>query len=435
MSREEEPIKLGKNEKELYSESCPITQDTLITKLEDMYINSQEQYSSLSESLDFFIPSSTLFSSKQEEQNSHPSPPKKESLPIIPLTQKALLNSFNTQKTTMILQKVLFEASKDDIENIVNELFGKYRQIIKNKNGNYFCTDLFKVCDQKQRIKILNELTNTICDDCVDKYGTHPIQTLIEFSSCEEEYNLILNSFNDYNKLLFASINPNGSYVITKIIEHIPEKYRMNFNSLFIKIICFICTKKFGVCNAKKFVACTKNEEILRKLIDLIKDNFVNISSNDYGNYLIQYIVERWWNTSGGDEIKEQITDNIQILAKNKYSAFIIDLFLKLASKEDKMLLITKINTNSNNNINPNNIDNILIMKIMKSIGQTYACDNKNKTNFNFINNNNYINNSQLSLLLNNLGNNNEINNNMSLPVINLNQNNKIIKNNKLHYN
>ena len=435
MSREEEPIKLGKNEKELYSESCPITQDTLITKLEDMYINSQEQYSSLSESLDFFIPSSTLFSSKQEEQNSHPSPPKKESLPIIPLTQKALLNSFNTQKTTMILQKVLFEASKDDIENIVNELFGKYRQIIKDKNGNYFCSDLFKVCDQKQRIKILNELTNTICDDCVDKFGTHPIQTLIEFSSCEEEYNLLLNSFNDYNKLLFAAINPNGSYVITKIIEHIPEKFRMNFNLLFVRIICFICTKKFGVCNAKKFVACTKNEEILRKLIDLIKDNFVNISSNDYGNYLIQYIVERWWNTSGGDEIKEQITDNIQILAKNKYSAFIIDLFLKLASKEDKMLLITKINTNSNNNINPNNIDNILIMKIMKSIGQTYACDNKNKTNFNFINNNNYINNSQLSLLLNNLGNNNEINNNMSLPVINLNQNNKMIKNNKLHYN
>ena len=156
MSLQDELFKIEKNKKDLESESCPITQDTLISKLENMYKSSQEKSLSLSESVDFCIPSSTLFSSKQEEKKNLPSPLKNDSSPQIPLTQKALLNSFNTQKTTMILQQVLFEASKDDIENIVNELFGKYRQIIKDKNGNYFCSDLFKVCDQKQRIKILN---------------------------------------------------------------------------------------------------------------------------------------------------------------------------------------------------------------------------------------------------------------------------------------
>ena len=100
------------------------------------------------------------------------------------------------------------------------------------------------MCNQSQRIKILKELSNTICDDCINNFGTHPIQTLVEFSSCEEEYNLLLNSFNNYNKLLFASIDPNGSYVITKIIEHIPEKFKKNFNLLFVSIFCFICTKK-----------------------------------------------------------------------------------------------------------------------------------------------------------------------------------------------
>ena len=50
-----------------------------------------------------------------------PSLIKNDSSPQIRLTQKALLNSFNTQKIK--LQQVLFVASKDDIENIVNELF------------------------------------------------------------------------------------------------------------------------------------------------------------------------------------------------------------------------------------------------------------------------------------------------------------------------
>ena len=139
-----------------------------------------------------------------------------------------------------------------------------------------------------QRIKILNELSNTICDDCANNFGAYPLKTLIEFSSSEEEYNLLLNSFNNYNKLLFASIDPNGSKVISEIIEHIPEKFKKNFNLLFVSIFCFICTKKFGVCNAKKFVSCTKNDEIIKKIMDLVKDNFVSISTNEFGNYLIQ---------------------------------------------------------------------------------------------------------------------------------------------------
>ena len=32
---------------------------------------------------------------------------------------------------------------------------------MKDKNGNYFCSDLFEVCDQSQRIKILKEIKVT----------------------------------------------------------------------------------------------------------------------------------------------------------------------------------------------------------------------------------------------------------------------------------
>ena len=64
---------------------------------------------------------------------------------------------------------------------------------------------LFKVCNKNQRIIILKEICNTIGDDCVDEYGSHPMQTLIELSECEEEYKLILSSFNDYNSLIFIT--------------------------------------------------------------------------------------------------------------------------------------------------------------------------------------------------------------------------------------
>ena len=111
----------------------------------------------------------------------------------------------------------------------------------------------------------------------------------------------------------------------------------MKFNLLFVSIICFISTKQFGVTNAKMFVSYTKSDEIIRKLMLLIKDNFINISFNDYGNYLIQHILEKWWNTNEGEEIKEQIKENIKALTTNKYASYIVSLYYKLANKDEKM--------------------------------------------------------------------------------------------------
>ena len=429
MSLKDEPFYSGKITKDTDIDSVPPTQDSLISKLQTAYQRSLEQNLSLSESIDFPVNSSTLFSSNLEEENSKISPPKINTNSHLQLTQKTILNSFATKRTTLILQKALFEASKEEIDNIVNELSGKYRQIIKDKNGNYFCSDLVKVCNQNQRIKILKELSNTICDDCANNFGAYPIKTLIEFSSSEEEYNLLLNSFNNYNKLLFASIDPNGSKVISEIIEHIPEKFKKNFNLLFVSIFCFICTKKFGVCNAKKFVSCTKNDEIIKKIMDLVKDNFVSISTNEFGNYLIQYMLEKWWNTDEGEEIKEQIRENFRTLATNKYANFIVDLYLKLENNEEKILLIKTLKINLNNKLN--NEDNSIFMRIMNSLGQlNNKNDSKNTNNHknnykknissvnNFGTNNIIFNNSnQIPLSLNNLGNNNNIINNNQIPI------------------
>ena len=137
--------------------------------------------------------------------------------------KSTILSAFHSQRNTIILQKSLSEINKDTINFIVQELSGTFSKIIKNKNGNYFCTDLFKLCDKEQRILILKEISNTISKDCIDEYGTHPIQTLIELSKCEEEYKLILSSFNDYKAILNAA-NLNGSYVIQKM-NYLLNKY------------------------------------------------------------------------------------------------------------------------------------------------------------------------------------------------------------------
>jgi hypothetical protein len=202
----------------------------------------------------------------------------------------------------------------------------------------------------------------------------------------------------------------------------------MKFNLLFVSIFCFICTKKFGVCNAKKFVSCTKNDEIIKKLIDLIKDNFVSIASNEFGNYLIQYMLEKWWNTNEGEEIKEQIRVNINALASNKYAYFIVDLYIKLANREEKIQLIENLKINLINNLNSE--DNSIFMKIMNSLGQ--LSNNYESKNTNNLKNNN----NQKISSLNNFGTKKNIfNNSNQIPLsvkINFRNQNTIINSNQI---
>ena len=146
---------------------------------------------------------------------------------------------------------------------IINELGGNFRDIIKNKNGNYFCSNLIKICDKENRIKILSELSDTLCDDCIDQYGTYPIQNLIELASGEDEFKLILSSFNGFDKILLVSLNQHGTYVIQKIIRQIPEQQRTQFNMIFAKFVVILSRNTYGAYALEKFICYTKNDQII----------------------------------------------------------------------------------------------------------------------------------------------------------------------------
>ena len=328
--------------------------------------------------------------------------------------KQKIIDACKDSKTTIILQKAIMKAKNEVIVFVVNELKGEYRRLINDKNGNYFCSDLFKICEQEQRIIILKELSPFLSEDCVSNFATHPIQSLIEFSSCEDEYKLILFNFNDYNKLLSASLDPNGSYVIQKIIERIPERFRQDFNYIFLSFIGFVSKQKFGVVAVKRFIYCTKNEDSLKKILEIIKANFMSLALDKYGNYLIQYLLDIWANFQEVQTIKNLIIDNFQALAQNKFSSFICELLIKNMSEEEKNELKGTLDIGE---IQISN--NPYEIKVMNLLGIT---NNNSNANNNNINNNNIINNfgnPSLFSLFSNLNNNTMQNNNLQPNFVN----------------
>lgn len=245
-----------------------------------------------------------------------------------------ILQSFKSQQLTRNLQKSLINVSKEIIHYIINELKGNFKSIIKNNNGNYFVSNLIKICNKENRIQILKELSDSLCDDCIDIYGTYPIQNLIELSSGDEEFQLILSSFKDLNKILMVSLHHHGTYIIQKIIKHIPEGQRTEFNSLFVQLVIILSRDTYGAYAFEKFICYTKNEKIEEEILNSIIINFMNIATNKNGNYVIQSLLGKWWNNKRGYKLKKIILSKFQILTNNEYSSHICNLFTKLSNNE-----------------------------------------------------------------------------------------------------
>ena len=206
---------------------------------------------------------------------------------------------------------------------------------------------------------------------------------MIELAKSEEEYKLLLYYFSDFNKVLKATLDQNGTYVIQKLIVHIPEKNRMEFNLIFVKFICILAMDMYGVCTAIKFINYTKNEIIEKQLLNIILTNFINIAENQYGNYLIQNIMEKWWNTNKGLFLKKICMEKFHKLARNHYSSYVCDIFLKLSNLQDKKLLMTMlINGKTIGSFDNNNCGKIIMHKLINGLKQQNIKSNDNNNAF-----------------------------------------------------
>ena len=284
---------------------------------------------------------------------------------VNPFLKENIMNSFRNQQATIYLQTIILKGVDDKtMEFIVNELRGTYSEIIKDKNGNYFFSELISKCEQKDRIKILEELSPTISKDCIDPFASHSIQVFISRAKSEIEYNYILNSFYDYNNFVAACLDPKGCYTIQKIIACIPSKLRNDFNFIFASFIDLLSKEKFGIVLVKKFIEKTKDESIISLIMNFIRKNFMDIAENQYANYLIQYVLEEWRNTPEGNEIKEIVFKNFQLMSEKKYSSFICELFIKIISTEEKTKLIKTLDLDYLLKSNNRNIS-----KIMTALG------------------------------------------------------------------
>jgi hypothetical protein len=176
-----------------------------------------------------------------------------------------------------------------------------------------------KFCDMTQ---------NDFTEICISPHGTRVIQKIIDKISATP---LLMNRF-IYNLnskdlgVIFKS--PYGNHMIQKFLvsAHSSEYTNFIFNYIFNHFLD-IANSKHGVCVIQKCVS-EGDKKQRGKIYEFILKNFNNVINDQYGNYLIQYILIKIKAEEKFQEILPiilKIEENIVDVCKSQFSANVIE--------------------------------------------------------------------------------------------------------------
>jgi hypothetical protein len=175
---------------------------------------------------------------------------------------------------------------------------------------------------------------------------------------------IILSSISD--KEIEMALNTNATHVLQKIILIIPEQNRQNLNEKLFSNLINLCFDSNGICLVKKLISSTKIFLNKKRIINILKTRCLEISQNQFGNYVIQFLIEEW-GINFCNEIVSKIIENICKLSMQKYSSNVSEKIIELIDEKNIDYVYEKLfDTNFLLNVLKNKYGRFVLLKAVK---------------------------------------------------------------------
>ena len=177
-------------------------------------------------------------------------------------------------KGSKIFQKYLKSTHSDEILHLIFvELFPYLEQLIIDPYANYFCKKFFTFLNQKDRTDFLKGIEKSLIDLSSDSIGTYPIQSIIEHLNTKNEKNIIISGIKEgFIKLIYDAF---GCHVLEKLLTCFEDEY-VNFIYTYIfQNFLNLTNNSNGIYIIKKILTFTQKKNLHEKLKSIVKKNAI----------------------------------------------------------------------------------------------------------------------------------------------------------------
>ena len=119
---------------------------------------------------------------------------------------------------------------------------------------------------------------------------------------------MLINSKAKTSSFFHLCTNPNGTYVIQKIIMFFSDKYRTKVNNMLLQNLLPLSLDIQGFCVVQKFISTCEDFSALYYITNTFAYNFCSVAKDQYGNYAFQCLVRR---VNGIPELMNVISNGV----------------------------------------------------------------------------------------------------------------------------
>lgn len=262
-----------------------------------------------------------------------------------------------------LLQHIM---TQGDLPLIREKLLGHARELSTDPFGNYFIQKWIEMTPTtSDKIELIDamvfsqdksiEKREGVLSIAYNAHGTRSLQMAVSELRNDPMGISYLKDIFEY-QITDLSVDLNGNHVVQELLSSL-KSYDLDFviNQIERNIVKIV-TEKHGCCVCQRALD-SGNSKQKNQLCDVILKNTLLFSKNPYGNYVIQYIIQKESdqslqsknNDSGEEEFKytkliiEQLLPKLNQLCFHKYGSNVIENAMKLPNKSTVEILFDKL--------------------------------------------------------------------------------------------
>jgi len=205
------------------------------------------------------------------------------------------------------------------------EMKKRLPELMTDNFGHYAVEALFNQCSQNQRTTLLSNLGPQLSNVACHKQGSFSVQSLIQAVSSKEEIYLL----RDYLKrdLEHIILSCPGHYVILRFISRFGWPVSGFISEVLAVNVVGFATDHYGL-RVLKATFDSARQQNLKKLNEAIIEHTNSLAENQYGNYIIQHLLD-----VGPKEVSDKIINKMigrfVRYSKQKFSSNVVEKCLK----------------------------------------------------------------------------------------------------------
>ena len=234
----------------------------------------------------------------------------------------AFISLIKNQQASRICQFYFDQTPSNVVHLIFEELRDSITQLLLDPYANYFCLKIFYFLNGNDRIAFLENASNNFDILSVNKISTYPIQCIVEHLNTDQEKRIVVNAIkNSYMKLC---LDVYGTHVLEKILNCFEYEFVRPLMSFILNNFLFLANNANGLCVVKKEIICENKKENFEQLKKEIITHALVLIQNPYGNYALQTAIDNW-DLSDLEELMTIFEGKCSVLSLQKYSSNVIE--------------------------------------------------------------------------------------------------------------